>query len=242
MEKIIYPTVTTAWYKPTHILRERWRKKYGRERFTFEEARRVQSFPDYWSFPYQKNIKWKWIAEAFPPRVAEYLFRKHVSGSNLVLLDLFSGIGGWSLGAYWSGKITKTIMVEKDVRKCTYLKLNFKKLGIEYKVVCNDVQSVDYKKLGKIDVVTTSPPCEDLSKLRFLNKYGSRLVRGTVPLTRFSIEIVDMLKPRIAFYENVYRKSLRKLLENEGWKCTRFDMSNIIPQKRIRLICIKKYK
>jgi len=35
------------------------------------------------------------------------------------------------------------------------------------------------------------------------------------------------------------RIPLKNLLERHGYKCYRFDMSKIIPQKRIRLICIK---
>jgi len=192
-------------------------------------------------FPKTKKVKWKWLAEAFPPKVSQYLFDKYVEGSNLVLLDLFTGIGGWGLGAVWSGKFQRIIMIEKDLEKCIYLKLNFNKIGIDYEIICRDVRNVDYSKLVRVDVITASPPCEDLSMLRFLNKYKIKVVRGTIPLTVFVVELVEKIKPKIAFYENVYRRTLRELLEKHGWSCTRFDMSNIIPQKRIRLICIKKF-
>ncbi len=237
--KIVYPTVVEAWHHPPPELRERWKKQYGKERFTFEEALYAQSFPKSWIFPPQESKRWKWIAEAFPPKVAEYLFNQYLKENNLVLLDLFAGIGGWSLGAFWSNKFRKIIMVEKDREKCSYLRINFSRLGIDFEVVCEDVRNVDYLRLGKIDVVVASPPCEDLSTLRFLNKYGIRTVRGTIPLTTFTIELVEKLKPRVALYENVYRKELRRILEHHGWVCQRFDMSIIIPQKRIRLICVK---
>jgi len=237
--KVIYPTVVEAWYHPPPELRERWKRQYGKDRFTFEEALYAQSFPNTWLFPPHESKRWKWIAEAFPPRVAEYLFRAYLCNNDNVLLDLFAGIGGWGLGAVWSGKFRKIIMIEIDREKCFYLRLNFEKLGVDFRVVCKDVRDVNYDELGRIDVITASPPCEDLSKLRFLNKYDIRVVRGTIPLTAFVIELVDRLNPKVALYENVYRKELRQTLEKAGWTCQRFDMSSIIPQKRIRLICVK---
>jgi len=237
--RFVYPTVIEAWHHPPPELRKRWKKQYGKERFSFEEALYAQSFPSNWLFPPQESKRWKWIAEAFPPAVAEYLLRAYLCNNDNVLLDLFAGIGGWSLGAVWSKKVKKIVMVEIDKEKCNYLRLNFSRLNIDFEVICEDVRKVDYSKIGRIDVITSSPPCEDLSKLRFLNKYDIRIVRGTIPLTMFTIELVDKLKPRVALYENVYRKELRQILERAGWICQRFDMSFIIPQKRIRLICAK---
>ena len=112
------------WH-PTPKPRERWLKQCGKDRFSFEEALYAQTFPNNWLFPPQTAKRWKWLAEALPPKVAEYLFSTYVKGSNLVLLDLFADIGGWSLGAVWSRKFKKIIMVEKDAEKCRYLKLNF---------------------------------------------------------------------------------------------------------------------
>jgi len=208
-------------------------------RFTFEEARKAQTFPESWVFPEQKTLKWKWLAEAFPPKVAQYLFNKYVKDTDLVLLDLFAGIGGWGLGAVWSGKFTKVIMVEWDVLKCKYLSMNFTRLGVDFEVICKDVRQVDFSSI-EADVIASSPPCEDLTMLRFFSK--NEINKGTIPLTLLTLKIVDEVKPRTAFYENVYRKHLKELLEKHGWNVMRFDMSKIIPQKRIRLIAIKKVR
>jgi site-specific DNA-cytosine methylase len=229
MDKI-YPTVTSVMWHPTPELRKRWLKQYGKDRFTFEEALYAQTFPSNWLFPESKTKKWKWLAEAFPPKVALYLFNK-INENNLVLLDLFSGIGGWSLGAVWSNKFRKIIMVEKDREKCTYLRINFEKLKIDFEIICRDVREID---TIKADVITASPPCEDLTILRYFSK--NNINKGTIPLTIWTINYVNEAKPKIAFYENVYSKTLADILRKHGWIVEKFNMEKIIPQKRIRLI------
>jgi len=231
---MIYPTVTSVMWHPTPELRERWLRQYGRDRFAFEEALYAQSFPQWWSFPESKTKRWKWLAEAFPPKVAEHLFNTYLSGGGYSLLDLFAGIGGWGLGAVQSGKFSKVIMVEVDREKCRYLNDNFSRLSISYEVLCMDVRSLD---VIKSDVVTASPPCEDLTILKFFSY--NRTDKGTVPLTYTTLSYVGVVKPLIAFYENVYRKVLADILRRYGWAVKRFDMSKIIPQKRVRLLGVK---
>ena len=236
---VVLPTVTSVMWHPPPELRRRWLRQYGKDRFSFEEAREAQSFPRDWVFPPEKSVRWKWLAEAFPPRVATYLLSRYVSGKDLVLLDLFAGIGGWGLGAVWSGRFAKIIMVEKDVRKCAYLRLNFRRLGVDFEVVCEDVRAVDFSSVGA-DVITASPPCEDLTKLRFFSKSRNTVSKGTIPLTLLTVRIAEQLRPKIALYENVYRKPLKSILTSYGWDVMRFDMSRIIPQKRVRLIGVRK--
>jgi site-specific DNA-cytosine methylase len=234
---VAYPTVTSVMWHPTPELRERWLRQYGRDRFSFEEALYAQTFPSNWLFPESKTVRWKWLGEAFPPKVAEYLFSKFVDGGNLVLLDLFAGIGGWGLGAVWSGEFSKVIMVEVDREKCRYLELNFSKLDVDFEVICNDVREID---VIRADVITASPPCEDLTVLKFF-RYNETSV-GTIPLTLHTIRYVEEARPRIAFYENVYRKPLAELLRRHGWHVERFDMSKLIPQKRVRLLAYRRFR
>jgi hypothetical protein len=54
-----------------------------------------------------------------------------------------------------------------------------------------------------------------------------------------TILYVEEAKPRMAFYENVYRKPLAELLRRHGWHVERFDMSRLVPQRRVRLIARK---
>jgi site-specific DNA-cytosine methylase len=218
------------WH-PTPELRARWLRQYGKDRFTFEEAKEAQTFPEWWEFPQSKTKRWKWLGEAFPPRVAEYLFNRFLSGTGYVLLDLFAGIGGWGLGATWSGRFSKVVMVEVNPEKCLYLRRNFSKLGIEYEVLCTDVRKVGPMK---VDVITASPPCEDLTVLKYFNYNPTDC--GTVPLTIYTLEYVGRVNPALALYENVYRKLLVDILRKYGWAAVRFDMSGVIPQRRVRLL------
>ena len=235
----VLPTVTSNMWHPMPEIRKRWLNQYGKDRFTFEEAREAQTFPSDWIFPRQKTTKWKWLAEAFPPEVSQYLFEQHVHGSNLTLLDLFAGIGGWSLGAVWSGKVSKIIMVEVDRKKSWYLRKNFRRLDVDFEVINDDVRDVNFSELD-FDVVVASPPCEDFSMLRIFSKKRGVEEKGTKSLTLFVLQLVEMSRPEQAFYENVYARELRELLEVYGWRVKRFDMSKIIPQKRIRLIGVKE--
>jgi len=234
---MIYPTVTSVMWHPNPELRERWLRQYGKDRFSFEEALYAQSFPSWWSFPEAKTRKWKWLAEAFPPKVAEHLFNIYLKERNLVLLDLFAGIGGWSLGAAWSRRFRKVVMVEIDREKCRYLDINFSKLDIDYEIICSDAREIG---VIKADVISSSPPCEDLTVLKFFS--FNKTDKGTIPLTLFTTEYVEKTKPVIAFYENVYRKPLAEILRRKGWHVSRFDMSKIIPQKRVRLIALKSFR
>jgi site-specific DNA-cytosine methylase len=233
-QTIIYPTVTSVMWHPTPELRNRWKKQYGKDRFTFEEALYAQSFPLWWHFSESKTKKWKWLGEAFPPEVAKHLFNTYLKGNNYVLLDLFAGIGGWSLGAVLSGKFRKIIMVELNREKCIYLDKNFSRFNVDYEILCMDVTNL---KDIVADVIVASPPCEDMTILKHFNFNETNV--GTVSLTLFTINFVEKVKPVLSFYENVYRVSLVKLLEKFGWKTQRFDMSNIIPQKRVRLLAVK---
>ena len=230
-----YPTVTSVMWHPPPELRNRWLKQYGRDRFLFEEALYAQSFPLWWAFPESKTKRWKWLGEAFPPKVAEYLFSRHLKGGGYVLLDLFAGIGGWSLGAVLSGRFRKVVMVEVNPEKCGYLEANFSKLGADYEVLCMDATKLEGYTA---DVVVSSPPCEDLTVLKHFSFNETNA--GTIPLTVFTINFVEKVRPIISFYENVYRTNLMKLLKTFGWETQRFDMSSIIPQKRVRLLATKR--
>jgi len=234
---VVYPTVTSVMWHPTPELRERWLKQYGKDRFSFEEALYAQTFPKDWLFPEPKTVRWKWLGEAFPPKVAEYLFNRFVGGSDLVLLDLFAGIGGWGLGAVWSGRFKRIIMVEVNREKCRYLELSFSMLSVDFEVICSDVREID---VIRADVITASPPCEDLTVLKFFSK--NKTNAGTVPLTLHTIKYVNEVRPAIAFYENVYRRPLAELLRKHGWHVERFDMSRLIPQKRVRLLAYRRFQ
>ena len=237
-----------VWYTITpnifHPNGSRWEKR--RKVDDIRVAMYAQTFPQFWVLPATKTKAFKYVGEAFPPLYARYLLLKfNASGK---MLDMFAGIGGWSLGAILTGSIRYVEMVEIDREKCKYLELNFKQLKKfteghvepwDYNVVCLDVR--EYEPTEKFDVVVGSPPCEDFSKLRALSKMFGVEIKGTLPLTSRYIELVDKIKPKIALYENVYALKIKELLEKHGYKVEKHNMFNIIPQRRVRLIAYKRW-
>ena len=209
----------------------------------FEVALYAQSFPPFWRFPPEESIRWKWLGEAFPPLYARHLFMKLKVGGKL--LDLFAGIGGWSLGFVLTGKCEYIEMVEVDRRKCQFLEINFKLLkrfteghvdDWDFNVICSDVRS--YEPSDSFDAIVASPPCEDYSVLRALSKlYGVEL-KGTLPLTKWYLEFVRGYNPPLALYENVVSSKIKEVLIKYGWRVEVHDMSTIIPQRRRRIIAI----
>jgi len=232
-----YTITSTSWHPGTALGK---RVKVS----SFEVALYAQTFPPFWALPSEETVRWKWLAEAMPPLYARYLFlRYNASGE---LLDLFAGIGGWSLGFVLTGRAKYVEMVEIDRRKCEYLRVNFRRLreltdghlpDWDFNVVNCDVRR--YEPSQRFDVVVASPPCEDYSKLRALSReYGIEL-RGTLPLTRWYLDFVDSLNPPLALYENVPGRRIRELLERRHWRVEVHDMSTIIPQRRRRIIAVQ---
>ena len=235
-----------VWYTITpnifHPNSQTWRKRKKVD--DIRVAMYSQTFPSFWILPQSKTRAFKWVGEAFPPLYARYLLLKFKASGKL--LDLFAGIGGWSLGAILTGNIRYVEMVEIDKEKCKYLEINFKQLKRftenhvepwDYNVVCMDAR--EYEPSEKFDIITGSPPCEDFSRLRALSRmYGVEL-KGTLPLTSRYIEIVVKTGPKLALYENVYALKIKEFLEKHGFRVEKHNMFEIIPQRRIRLIAYK---
>jgi len=241
--KMWYTIVSDSW----HPGGRKWRP-FRPKIESFEVALYAQTFPSWWKFPQERTVKWKWLSEAFPPIYAHFLFSYKLGLEDFTLLDLFAGIGGWSLGAVISGA-RKVVMIEIDKRKCQYLETNFTILkryleghhDFEFKIIRGDVREVlkDGPK-EEFDVIVASPPCEDASVLRALSHtYGLEL-RGTFPLTRWYLEWCEKYESPLALYENVISTKLEEMLRRYGWTVEKHDMGKVIPQRRRRIIAIRK--
>src|SRR3982751_243889 len=81
------------------------------------------------------------------------------------VIDLFSGIGGFSLAAHWMG--WKTIaFVERDLFCKMVLQKNF---GSDIPIY-DDVKTFPGKKYrGECDIITGGFPCQDISSA---NRFG----------------------------------------------------------------------
>lgn len=155
-------------------------------------------------------------------------------------IDLYSGIGGWTLGLKLAGVDVLASYEWWDKAINTHNQ-NF---GTTHS--CTDVRQIDVKSLPKdIDFVVGSPPCTQFS---FSNRGGSgNLNEGMKDVWKF-LEVVDHIRPKYWIFENVPRLAniVRQELEN-GDALDKFahlikvvtvvDMSEYgVPQKRRRAL------
>jgi len=122
-------------------------------------------------------------------------------------VDLYSGIGGWTMGMKLSG-ITNVASFEWWKEANQTHNLNF---STHHKEI--NIRTIDVKELKfdhKIDFVVGSPPCTQFS---FANKGGNgNIADGLIDVYKF-LEVVEFLKPKYWAMENVPR--VAKILEQE---------------------------
>ena len=160
----------------------------------------------------------------------------------LRVIDLYSGIGGWSVGFHLAGFEIVSSYEWWEPAVITHEH----NLGTKVKQV--DIRKIDPSKLPEdIDVVVGSPPCTQFS---YSNRGGSGdITDGLLDIKKF-LEIVDYLKPKFWAFENVPRvaKVLKAELSEGGVlvnflhlfsdaKIKIIDMAEYgVPQKRKRCI------
>ncbi len=156
-------------------------------------------------------------------------------------IDLYSGIGGWTLGMKLS-KINNVASYEWWNEANQTHNLNFNTNHKEVDIRKINPNDLDFK--NKIDFVVGSPPCTQFS---FANKGGNGdLKDGLIDICKF-LEIVEHLKPKYWAMENVPR--VAGILEKEinGGALKRFkklikvikivDSADYgVPQNRKRMI------
>jgi DNA-cytosine methyltransferase len=109
-------------------------------------------------------------------------------------LDLFSGIGGFSLAAKMVGGIRTEQFVEIDPYCQRVLKKNFPGVPIH-----DDIRTYT-ANFGEFDLITFGSPCQDVS---FAGK-GAGIKEGTRSgLFLEAIRILRVVRPRFAIMENV---------------------------------------
>lgn len=157
-------------------------------------------------------------------------------------IDLYSGIGGWSIGLLMNNiNIVQSFEWWEPAVKTANLNLGKNDEPI-------DIRTYDFKKIPKgIDIVVGSPPCTQFS---YSNRGGSGDIEdGIIDLYKF-FECISIVKPKFWAMENVPR--VKNVLENEikkGGQLYKFrkiinegfieiiDFSEFgLPQKRKRCI------
>jgi len=114
------------------------------------------------------------------------------------VLDLFSGIGGFSLGLEWAG--FKTVaFCEYDEKAQQVLRKHWPNVFI-----FSDVKELTYEKLKsegitKIDVITGGFPCQDIS---YAGK-GAGITAPRSGLWKEYTRLISEIRPKYAIVENV---------------------------------------
>ncbi len=156
-----------------------------------------------------------------------------------VVLDLFAGCGGLSLGFEAAG--FRTIGFEKVKEAVDTYNNNLN--GICY----NQFLEVgfNYPESDKIDIIIGGPPCQPFS--RFGSQKGVLDIRDGFPIF---IDAVRRIQPRVFLFENVanmlgrhkwYLDLIVEELSNLGYYIDYKIMNAVdygVPQRRERLICV----
>lgn len=156
-----------------------------------------------------------------------------------VVLDLFAGCGGLSLGFEAAG--FRTIGYEMvDAAVDTYNKNLFGQCHNRFLEV-----GFEYPESDKIDIIIGGPPCQPFS--RFGNQKGLEDARDGFPVF---IDAIKKLKPKVFMFENVaniigrhkwYLDLIVSELRKLGY-IVEYQVVNAVdygvPQNRERLICV----
>lgn len=158
---------------------------------------------------------------------------------NAIVLDLFAGCGGLSLGFEAAGfrtigyEMLDTAVETYNKNLCGTCHKEFLKVGFEY------------PEADKIDIVIGGPPCQPFS--RFGNQKGIEDSRDGFPIF---LDAIKRLYPKVFLFENVanllgrhkwYLELILDEVHKLGYK-TDIQILNAkyygVPQNRERVICV----
>jgi DNA (cytosine-5)-methyltransferase 1 len=122
--------------------------------------------------------------------------------TRLTHIDLFSGVGGFTLGVEATGLYETRLLVDSDRSAAETFKRNRPRTPFWPKdlsvVEADELLKLVKLRPGELDVLTAGPPCQGLSKIgtRQLDDERNLLLRHTC-------ELIDAIKPKVAIIENV---------------------------------------
>jgi DNA (cytosine-5)-methyltransferase 1 len=115
--------------------------------------------------------------------------------NEIKVLDLFSGIGGFSLGLERAGPFRTVAFCEQDAFCQAVLKKHWPEIPI-----FEDVRNIPANDLGSIDLICGGPPCQPWSQS------GKKLgIKDDRDLWPEMVAVIADLRPRWVIVENVSR-------------------------------------
>ena len=141
-------------------------------------------------------------------------FMEKITDNNVRMLDLFSGIGGFSLAAQqvWGDKLDIAGFCEIDEYCCNILRKNFPEVP-----VFNDIKELDGKKFDDIFLMTGGFPCQDIS----IAGKGKGIEGERSGLWSEMHRLISEVRPEYALIENV------PMLIHRGLKRVLCDLAEI---------------
>ena len=113
----------------------------------------------------------------------------------MVLLELFSGIGGFSKGLQAAGySFEKVYFSEIEKNAIANFKYNF-----PYAEHIGSVTEIGTAEIGHPDIITFGSPCQNFSSVGD----GSGLRGEASSLVRYAVEAVGRFRPDVFIWENV---------------------------------------
>jgi DNA (cytosine-5)-methyltransferase 1 len=113
----------------------------------------------------------------------------------LKMLDLFSGIGGFSLAAHWTGQIETVAFCEIEPYPQKVLQKHWPDVPI-----FEDVRTLKGEDVGPVDIISAGFPCQDISTAGRQAGIGEGTRSG---LWAEVARLIGELQPRFAIVENV---------------------------------------
>ena len=214
---------------------------------TLREAARLQTFPDSWRFSGTMRQRAMQIGNAVPPLMAAQLGRMLPTGS---AADLFSGVGGLSLGLSLAGHAVVGAVDHEPAAIRTH-NMNFDGEAFEADLDSPAGMKSTWAELrkragGSLDLLAGGPPCQGFSTAGKALKDDPRN-----RLLWSFVEGVSALRPRTVLMENVvalaqsrgknHLAAVRNELDKLGYK-SEYKILHAeaygVPQRRRRVILL----